>query len=148
MIQISFGMKYTNLSVRLKTRPITRRSQSNYFKIVLQSKPNARLLIQKFILTLNLLWKKINDSTQLHRGHSLAIQNSCSEKIFRSALVLNALSFVNSTHKFHMVTCKWSENFRLSQMFEIHVQKNYSDQHWYEIYYHLSTLPKISYGDW
>ena len=26
------------------------------------------------------------------------------------------------------------------QMFEIHVQKNYSDQHWYEIYYHLSTL--------
>ena len=53
-----------------------------------------------------------------------------------------------STHKFHMVTCKWSENFRLSQMFEIHVQKNYSDQHWYEIYYHLSTLPKISYGDW
>ena len=27
-------------------------------------------------------------------------------------------------------------------MFEIHVQKNYSDQHWYEIYYHLSTLPK------
>ena len=27
-------------------------------------------------------------------------------------------------------------------MFEIHVQKNYSDQHWYEIYNHLSTLPK------
>ena len=26
------------------------------------------------------------------------------------------------------------------QMFEIHVQKNYSDQHWYEIHYHLSTL--------
>ena len=27
-------------------------------------------------------------------------------------------------------------------MFENHVQKNYSDQHWYEIYYHLSILPK------
>ena len=28
----------------------------------------------------------------------------------------------------------------MSQMFEIHVQKNYSDQHRYEIHYHLSTL--------
>ena len=34
--------------------------------------------------------------------------------IFISALVWNALSFVNSTHKFHMVTGKLSENFRLS----------------------------------
>ena len=50
-------------------------------------------------------------------------------------------SFVNSsTHKFHMVTGNWFEYFRLSQIFEIHFQKNYSDQHWYEIHYHLSIL--------
>ena len=29
---------------------------------------------------------------------------------------------------------------KMPQMFEIHVQKNYSDQHWYEIHYHLSIL--------
>ena len=38
----------------------------------------------------------------------------CPEKLFRSALVWNSLSFVNSTYKFHTVTGKWSENFRLS----------------------------------
>ena len=33
------------------------------------------------------------------------------KKIFRSAFVWNALLYVNSTQKFHMVTGKWLENY-------------------------------------
>ena len=53
------------------------------------------------------------------------VWNSCSEKLFRSALVWNSLSFVNSTYKFHMVTGKWSENFRLSPYELVTIWKKY-----------------------
>ena len=47
------------------------------------------------------------------------------KKLFTSALVWNSLSFVNSTYKFHTVTGKWSENFRLSPYELVTVWKKY-----------------------
>ena len=49
----------------------------------------------------------------------------CLKFMFRSALVWNSLSFVNSTYKFHTVTGKWSENFRLSPYELVTIWKKY-----------------------
>ena len=45
-----------------------------------------------------------------------------------------------SPNTFMLITVVTRSPSKISQMFEIHVQNNSSDQHWYGMHYHMSIL--------